>query len=675
VYDSFSVLVGGKAGDGINEAGNLIARLMNRLGYRVYVEVDYPSLIRGGHNFSIVRCAREKVGCRTDRLDVVMALNDETVERHAHRLGGGGTLVIDTGSVKGVAPDEAAGPEAGEPDNDAPSGSTEVGSGSSGAAEQGAEPKADKPQADGERGDAGRDDGRIVMGVPIAAILKELQAPPVMRNTCLLGAFCRIAGISWEILEDTIRQHIPRSLEKNLEVARRGYEAARQRETLASLDLPALPVMNGNEAVGLGLIRAGCTAYVAYPMSPSTGLLHFMASVADDCRLKVVHPENEIAVILMALGMAYAGERAAVGTAGGGFCLMTEGVSLAGQAELPIVIMVAQRPGPSTGLPTYTTQADLHFVLNAGQGEFPRLVVAPGSAEEAYYWSAVAMGLAWRYQTPAFVLADKAVCEGSYSIDIDALPPLPEYDVPLWDGVSPYRRYARPDDPGAAGTAGAPDDVAAAGTAGESGDASTGAPADAAAAEPVDVPGDATAAGTAAAEGSTAPSAAVPPGVSPLAFPPLPGEIVKVDSYEHDELGVTTEDNTETVLMEEKRVRKWCALEEEIDRLEAVKVRGDADAPTALLCWGSNGSVCREVADELGLRMVQPLVLSPFPTRQFEEALDGVERLICVENNVTGQLVKLLRLHGFDVDDAIRRYDGRMFSLEELTTGVKEVLQ
>jgi 2-oxoglutarate ferredoxin oxidoreductase subunit alpha len=662
VYDSFSVLVGGKAGDGINEAGNLIARLMNRLGYRVYVEVDYPSLIRGGHNFSIVRCAREKVGCRTDRLDVVMALNDETVERHAHRLGGAGTLVIDTGSVKSVTPDEA------DEGDDDPSDESRGGD----------------RKADGARGGSGQDDSeegdaeRIVMGVPIAAILKELQAPPVMRNTCLLGAFCRIAGISWEILDDTIRQHIPRSLEKNLEVARRGYEATRQRETLASLDLPALPVMNGNEAVGLGLIRAGCTAYVAYPMSPSTGLLHFMASVADDCRLKVVHPENEIAVILMALGMAYAGERAAVGTAGGGFCLMTEGVSLAGQAELPIVIMVAQRPGPSTGLPTYTTQADLHFVLNAGQGEFPRLVVAPGSAEEAYYWSAVAMGLAWRYQTPAFVLADKAVCEGSYSIDIDALPPLPEYDVPLWDGVSPYRRYARPDDPGAeaTGTAtGTPDDAAAAGTAGESGDVSTGAPADAAATEPVDASGDATAAGTPTAERSAAPSAAVPPGVSPLAFPPLPGEVVKVDSYEHDELGVTTEDNTETVLMEEKRVRKWCALEEEIDRLEAVKVRGDADAPTALLCWGSNGSVCREVADELGLRMVQPLVLSPFPTRQFEEALDGVERLICVENNVTGQLVKLLRLHGFDVDDAIRRYDGRMFSLEELTTGVKEVLQ
>lgn len=619
MYDSFSVLVGGKAGDGINEAGNLIARLMDRLGYRVYVEVDYPSLIRGGHNFSLVRCAREKVGCRTDRLDVVMALNDETVERHAHRLGVGGTLVIDTGAVKSVAADE--------PD---------------------AEAGTDEPEAE-----AGSD-GRIVMGVPIAAILKQLQAPPVMRNTCLLGAFCKVAGISWEVLEDTIRAHIPRSLEKNLEVARHGYDAAWQRDTLPSLDLPALPVMNGNDAVGLGLIEGGCTAYVAYPMSPSTGLLHFMAQVAEDCRLKVVHPENEIAVILMALGMAYAGERAAVGSAGGGFCLMTEGVSLAGQAELPIVIMVAQRPGPSTGLPTYTTQADLHFVLNAGQGEFPRLVVAPGSAEEAYYWGAVAMRLAWRYQTPAFVLADKAVCEGSYSIDVDALPPVPDLDAALWDGVSPYRRYARLDDPRSAGTS-----ASASAPGSYSGKAAAGAPA-------ADGP---------TAGGADKPSGTgVPPGVSPLAFPPLPGEVVKVDSYEHDELGITTEDNTETVLMEEKRARKWRGLEEDIGRLEAVKVRGIDDAATALLCWGSNGSVCREAADELGLRMIQPLVLSPFPTEQFERALEGVERLICVENNVTGQLGKLLRLNGFDVDDAIRRYDGRSFSLEELVAGVEEVL-
>jgi len=617
VYDSFSVLVGGKAGDGINEAGALIARLMDRLGYRVYVEVDYPSLIRGGHNFATVRCSADKVACRTEELDVVMALNDETVERHGERLADGGTLVIDAGGENGG--DDAGGEDAGGADSKA----TTAGSA-----------------------------GRVVMGVPLGDILKELKAPPVMRNTCLLGAFCKIAGVPWEALEETIRAHIPRKIEQNLEVARRGYDTAEQRTTLPALDLPHLPVITGNEAVGLGLIRGGCSAYVAYPMSPSSGLLHFMAEVADRCQLKVVHPENEIAVMLMALGMASAGQRAGVGTAGGGFCLMVEGLSLAGQAELPITIMVAQRPGPSTGLPTYSCQTDLHFVLNAGQGEFPRVIVAPGNAEEAYYWSAVAMGLSWRYQVPSIVLTDKMLCECSFSLDLDALPDVPEYDVPLWDGASPYRRYA---------LTGADGDAAK--------DADRGP--DAAAADRHE--------DAAAERGTSAPEveaargdAAI--GVSPLAFPPLPGEVVKIDSYEHDERGITTEDPAITVRMQDKRRSKWRGLEAEVEKLEAVAVGGDPEAATALLCWGSNGGVCGEVGDELGLRVVKPLVLSPFPAAHMERALDGVERLICVENNAGGQLLRLMRVNGFEADDAVRRYDGRTFAVEDLRAGIEEVL-
>jgi 2-oxoglutarate ferredoxin oxidoreductase subunit alpha len=422
------------------------------------------------------------------------------------------------------------------------------------------------------------------------------------------------------VLEDTIRTHIPRSLELNLAAAKAGYDEAERRTVLAYLDLPPIPVMNGNEAVGLGLLAGGCSAYIAYPMSPATGLLHFMAHEAERFHLKVVQPENEIAVMLMALGMSYAGQRVAVGSSGGGFCLMVEGVSLAGQAELPVTVMVAQRPGPSTGLPTYTGQTDLHFVLNAGHGELPRVVVAPGTAEDAYWWSAVAIGLANRYQVPSFILADKALCEGSYSIDIDAIDPAPWYQTVLWESEA---ASGRPD------------------TAGTDEPASGGAP---------------------------------PVGVSPLGFPPLPGEVVKVDSYEHDELGVTTEDRLETVLMQEKRLAKWAGLEEEVDRLPAVKLHGAADASVALVCWGSNGSVCRELGNELGLRVVQPMVLAPFPVAQYESALEGVERVICVENNATGQLMKLLQLHGFGIDDAVHRYDGRSFSLEELRTGVEEVL-
>ena len=149
-----------------------------------------------------------------------------------------------------------------------------------------------------------------------------------------------------------------------------------------------------------------------------------------------------LGVILMALGFASAGKRAAVGTSGGGFCLMTEGLSLAGMAEIPIVLLVSQRTGPSTGLPTYTGQSDLMFVQHAGQGEFPRLIVAPGTAEEALYWSEAAMHLAWEFQIPAFILSDKTLSEGTYSTDLSAVPEMPRGIPPSWDRAVPYRRYA-----------------------------------------------------------------------------------------------------------------------------------------------------------------------------------------------------------------------------------------
>ena len=146
--------------------------------------------------------------------------------------------------------------------------------------------------------------------------------------------------------------------------------------------------------------------------------------------------------MIMALGFAYAGKRAAVGTSGGGFCLMTEGLSFAGMAELPVVLVVSQRTGPSTGLPTYSGQTELHFVLNAGQGEFPRLIVAPGDAQEALYWSAVATEIAWKFQVPAFILTDKTLSEGTYSVDGEAVPAVPRRALPAWDGAGDYRRYA-----------------------------------------------------------------------------------------------------------------------------------------------------------------------------------------------------------------------------------------
>jgi 2-oxoglutarate ferredoxin oxidoreductase subunit alpha len=429
-----------------------------------------------------------------------------------------------------------------------------------------------------------------------------------MKNSCILGAFCKVVGIDWMVLEDVLKKHIPKMLEQNLLVARRGYDQAEEFCHMDKLNQEPQPIMTGNQAISLGLIKAGLEAYVAYPMTPSSSILDFMAKSAEKFGIKVVHPESEIAVMLMAQGFAYAGVKAAVGTSGGGFCLMTEGLSLAGMAEMPVVIVMAQRTGPSTGLPTYTAQGDLHFILNAGQGEFPRFVVAPGDTEDAYYWSAVALNMAWKFQVPAFILSDKIVSEGQYSFDRTAAGETKLASPVLWDGQGSYNRYSYTDT-----------------------------------------------------------------GVSPLAYPPQKGQVIKSDSYTHDNAGITTEDPQITREMSDKRQLKGQSLAGDLEGYETVKVFGDEKGKTALLCWGSNKSVCIEASQRLGLKVIQVLVLWPFPEKKLLDALQGVERLIDVECNSTAQLARLCSFFGIKTQDRILKYDGRPFSLDDLNSELDRI--
>lgn len=544
-----SVVIGGKAGEGINVAGATVARLFGRLGYYTYMYFDYPSLIKGGHNFAVIRASEQKIGAHRNRADFIIALNQDTVDLHRDVTGPETVIVYDSYRA--------------------------------------------------------RTDG---VGLNVNEILKEEQAPDIMTNTCMIGGFACVAGIPWEVLEEVFRKHLPKATDLNLKVARRGYDAAEVRHAVPPLNRPPVPAITGNEAIGIGMIRGGLDAYVAYPMTPTSNILHFLAEQADTFSLSVVHPENEIAVMLMALGFAYAGKKTAVGTSGGGFCLMTEGFSLSGQAELPVVVVMGQRTGPSTGLPTYTAQTELFFVLHAGQGEFPRFVVAPGDAEQACTWSSLAMQLAWQYQVPAIILGDKTVCEGTYSFDREAVPEyrIPELDEPV---STPYRRYSD-----------------------------------------------------------------TPSGVSPARFPPLKGAAIKANGYMHAENGITTEDREVTKKMVEKRIRKERSMETAVKGLEGVSTSGPQSASVALLCWGSNRGVCREVAGKLQIRTIQPIVLAPFPVEQFRAALQGVKRLIAVEDNTSGQLATLITRYGFSVQDQIHRYDGRPFSVDELETEVGRVI-
>ena len=207
--------------------------------------------------------------------------------------------------------------------------------------------------------------------VSINSILKAESAPAITGNSAMIGAFAKAAGIPWEMVGEVFRRHMPKAVDENTRVARRAYDQVQNQPADTAIAGRPHTLISGNEAIGLGLAAGGLSAYIAYPMTPSSTLLHFLAGNAERFRITVIHPENEIAVILMGLGSAVAGAKTAVGTSGGGFCLMTEGLSFAAMAEIPIVIVVSQRTGPSTGLPTYTGQADLRFVQYAGQGEFP----------------------------------------------------------------------------------------------------------------------------------------------------------------------------------------------------------------------------------------------------------------------------------------------------------------
>ena len=545
-----SILIGGKAGDGIRQAGHTLARLLNRIGYRIFFYDDYPSLIRGGHNFSIIRASKKKIEAHKEKVDLIVALNQDAVEKHKHRLNSGGMILYDSEKV------EARG-----------------------------------------------------VGVDFMGIVKELEGVPIMRNTAAIGALAKVLNIEWPVLESVMMDTIEKEIDLNIKIAQSAYDRVEKAWlSVPKLNQKMLPLVSGNEAIALGAVQAGLNMYIAYPMTPASAILHYLAEHEDDLGVVTIHPESEIGVALMALGAAYAGARIMVGTSGGGFALMTEALSLSGQGELPIVFVMVQRPGPSTGVPTYTMQGDLSFVIHSGHGEFLKVVLAPGNVEEAFYLTGLAMNLAWKFQIPCFVLSDKHLSESIFSFEADLKKVKPE-DPLLWDGQGEYKRYLNTQN-----------------------------------------------------------------GISPLAFPGNPAAIVKATSYEHDEYGITTEESEQIVKMQQKRLRKKKTIENELSKHEQVKVYGNLESKTVLLCWGSTKGACMEVAEELGLKVVQPLVLEPLPIEPLKKVLSNADKIIDVEVNTTGQLAKLLSAHGICIDDIILRFDGRPFTVDFLLEKVKEVL-
>ncbi len=361
-----TITLGGKAGQGVKASGKVVGELLNELGYNVVILDDYPSLISGGHNFNRVTFSEEKVYAAYKETDILIALDKNTVEKHKKDLKKEHYIIFDS-SVFQI-------------------------------------------------------EDKNSIGIPAEEFMKKADVPKRMRNSSFAGALCYLLGLDFDKLSHVFKLIFKNKAEPNVKIAKLAYNYTKENyKPLLKLKKKgkAKKLTTGNEEIAEGAVKVGMEVYIAYPMTPSSSILHYLAKKAPDYGLKVVQPENEISVINMGLGSAYAGKRTMVGTSGGGFALMQEGFSLAGMSENPIVVVESQRAGPSSGVPTYTCQADMNFLLNAGHGEFPRIVVAPGTPDQAFYKSGELLNLVWKYQVPAILMADKNLSENWMNVVVD----------------------------------------------------------------------------------------------------------------------------------------------------------------------------------------------------------------------------------------------------------------
>ena len=367
------------------------------------------------------------------------------------------------------------------------------------------------------------------------------------------------------------------------------------------------PIITGNEAISLGAIAGGLDAYYGYSMTPASTILHTLAREAENFGLAVVHAESEIAVINMAIGSTFTGARAMVGTSGGGFALMTEGFSLAGITEAPILVILSQRPGPATGVPTYTEQADLAFALTAGHGDFLRIVASPRTIKEAYYLTAEMLDLVWKFQTPGILLTEKHLSESSMTVEIDLKKS--RWAEPKIHKNGDFKRYLDTED-----------------------------------------------------------------GISPMLFPPSK-EVIKWNSYEHDEFGITTENAEKISFMHDKRNKKLETLIEYLKGQDTVKII-HGENPTNIFTYGSTYMSVLEALryGRMNPTIIAPIYLSPLPIWELEEFKN--QDNIVIEQSVTGQFTKLLKdKAGIKVRNTIKQYNGRPFDPIELSEKIKEALR
>lgn len=571
-FKQFLWKVGAPAGYGVMTTGLSMSKIATRSGLHIYDYTEYPSLIQGGHNTYEVNISQHSLTMSKGLVDCLVCLAPETYALHQHRLHDKSIIVYD--------------PKLGDPDMNG-----------------------------------------LKVAVPLQELLDELKASKIMHNMIALGASVAILDGDLEIVKDMIQQQFakkePEIAETNIACASAGFNYVKDHYAdhvvpiLSSASKPATPpaVLDANTAFSLGAVEADCRFYAAYPMSPSSSVVEILAAWQDKTGMVVRHAEDEIGVVNEALGASFAGVRSAIGTSGGGFALMVETVSYAGVAEQPLVLFLAQRPGPATGMPTWTEQGDLMFSAFAGHGEFPKIVLAPGDTAEMLELTPKAFNLADIYQTPVIVLSDKLISEAHVDIPQDKVDELlTTHPVDRGETIesteAPYDRYQDQQD-----------------------------------------------------------------GISPRLIPGFPGMYYQSNSYEHSPDSHTTEESADRIAQVNKRARKMDTYFER--HWAAPKVYGDIDsAEVVFVGWGSSKGAIQAAQILLGEQnrnnaFIHFTHVFPLKEADVTPLFKHDKRYILVENNSTGQFGQLLRMQtGINLTEALLKYDGRPIFPEEIVAFV-----
>ena len=570
-----AMAIGGGAGQGIATPGDILARIFVRRGLHLNTYNAYQSIIRGGHIFLILRISDQEIYSHGDKLDLLVCLNQDTMDRHLGLMGPGSRVIFNSDITTPGTALEGAG----------------------------------------------------LCPIPVAELTGGGRNT-LIQNTVAVGVMAYLLGLEFQTLDDSLRLRFQRQgqavVDQNVAVALSGFDYAKANFEAFPVPLPTGPkplaVWAGNDALAMGGAAAGVKFYAAYPMSPASGILHWMAQNARNLGIMVRQVEDEISVANMTIGAAHTGCRAMCGTSGGGFALMSEAIGSAGMMEVPAVFINVQRAGPSTGVPTKTEQADLWQVLGASQGDFERLIVAPRDALDAFNTVPELFNLVDKRQCPGIVISDLLISEGRFSVDpddIDMYPRIDRGDL-ITEPASPdgYMRYKDTES-----------------------------------------------------------------GISPRALPGLEGYVHVVATDEHDEDGTLISDEFTNPLkrrkMVEKRARKLRGI---LDEIAPPRLEGPEEAEVTLIGWGSTRGVIREAVELLEAQGVIANYLPikwivPFHADAVTEILSRSNRTIIVENNYSGQFARYLRSEtGFAADSHIRKYDGEPFMPHHIVNGVVDLL-